>query len=232
MSIFQYEFLYRHAFMDRREYIFFQGSCIGQGYESKGCQDIRSRLDGQFNKTNTPKNNIYKYCTFQKIEDTGPEICWDIKGIYKFLNDANIQKKLHVKPGKFEECNARVRSMYKMSNNGSTWLYPSLIRENLRIWVYSGDVDGNVPITGTLTWLRTLREEHGIPIIEPWREWWMPGMHAHEDQMAGMAWHLRGLTFATIKGAGHLAPRDKPKEAFVLLDSFLKGEPLPYKSEN
>ena len=30
---------------------------------------------------------------------------------------------------------------------GSIWAYPPLIKEGLRIWVYSGDVDSVVPYT-------------------------------------------------------------------------------------
>jgi serine carboxypeptidase-like clade 2 len=58
---------------------------------------------------------------------------------------------------------------YEMSKNGSSWLYPILMRENIRIWVYSGDLDANVPITGTLDWITKLKESHGMPVVEPWR---------------------------------------------------------------
>jgi hypothetical protein len=46
-----------------------------------------------------------------------------------------------------------------------------------------------------------------------------------------MSWALRGLTFASVKGAGHMVPRDQRKSAYVLVNSFLEGNPLPYKSE-
>ena len=103
------------------------------------------------------------------------------------------------------------------------------MKEQLRIWILEGDVDNSVPITGTMTWLTRLRDEEGLPLEEQWREWWVPGMHKHEDQVGGMTWRLRGLTFASVKGAGHMVPKDKRKEAKTILDSFLKGEPLPYK---
>jgi carboxypeptidase C (cathepsin A) len=56
-----------------------------------------------------------------------------------------------------------------------------------------------------------MKDVEGIPVMEPWREWWVPGMHKHEDQMAGMVWKLRGFSFVSVKGAGHMVPRDKPK---------------------
>ncbi len=40
-----------------------------------------------------------------------------------------------------------------MFANASYWIYPTLIKEKLRIWVYSGDVDADVPIPGTIHWL-------------------------------------------------------------------------------
>ena len=59
--------------------------------------------------------------------------------------------------------------------------------------------------------------------MEPWREWWVQGLHAHEDQVGGMVWQLKNLTFVSIKGAGHMVPKDKPKEAEVLINSFIQG---------
>lgn len=137
--------------------------------------------------------------------------CQDSLGIIHFFNDPLMYAKLHVNPIHFEECSSKVEDNYTMFSNASYWLYPILIKENLRIWVYSGDVDANVPITGTLRWLDMLREEAGLPVLDPWREWWVPGLHKHEDQVGGMTWRLKGLTFASVKGAGHMAPQDKPK---------------------
>ena len=66
-------------------------------------------------------------------------------------------------------------------------------------------------------------------MLEPWREWWVPGLHKDEDQMGGNVWKLRGLTFIQVKGAGHMVPADKPKEAQVMLEAFVSGRDLPWK---
>jgi len=47
-----------------------------------------------------------------------------------------------------------------------------------------------------------------------------------------MTWQLRGFTFASIKGAGHLAPKDNKKSSYVVFDSFINGVKLPFKSDN
>ena len=120
---------------------------------------------------------------------------------------------------------------YKMNSNASYWLYPILIKAGLRVWIYSGDIDANVPITGTLRWIQLMKDVNGLPVVEPWREWWAPGLHKHEDQMAGMVWKLRGFTFVSVKGAGHMVPSDKPKEAQILLESFINNADLPYNSD-
>ena len=36
-----------------------------------------------------------------------------------------------------------------------------------------------------------------------------------------------GLTFVTVRGAGHEVPRHRPEQALVLFQHFLQGEPMP-----
>jgi serine carboxypeptidase-like clade 2 len=41
-----------------------------------------------------------------------------------------------------------------------------------------------------------------------------------------------GLTFATVRGAGHEVPLFKPRAALQLFKSFLAGKPLPKGHES
>lgn len=190
-------------------------------------------------------NNIYQPCYHQTIPDSPiPKAlqgrrssrrsfttCEDLIGIMHFFNSANMQSYLHVDFTKFDICNDEVADKYVMLPEASEYIYPDLIRSGLRVWIYSGDVDANVPITGTLRWIELMKDVEGIPVEEPWREWWVPGLHRHEDQVAGMVWKLRGFTFVSVKGAGHMVPTDKPKAAAVMLDAFLNNRNLPEKSQ-
>ena len=65
---------------------------------------------------------------------------------------------------RFDECSDEVAKDYVMFENASYWIYPILLKEELRVWVYSGDVDADVPTPGTIHWLEKLREDLGLPV--------------------------------------------------------------------
>ena len=111
----------------------------------------------------------------------------------------------------------RIHKRYIIKDRGSIWAYPTLIKEGIRILVYSGDTDAVVPFNGNQKWIRNLKLE----IEEPWRQW-----RAYDDMnnVSGYVIKYKGLTFCTIKGTGHMAPMWKPKESFYMLEKFLNEE--------
>lgn len=52
------------------------------------------------------------------------------------------------------------------------------------------------------------------------------------EQVGGWTEVYEGLTFATVRGAGHEVPLFQPMRAFLLFRSFLGGKQLPSSSEN
>ena len=125
-----------------------------------------------FANTSTSILNIYEKCYFQnltqgkhislsqsgKTSGLGGELdCDDSLGAFEFFNDENIRIHLHVDRFGFIKrwypCSQEVEDKYVMNKNASYHLYPILMKAGYRIWVYSGDVDADVPITGTINWL-------------------------------------------------------------------------------
>ncbi|KAF7131557.1 hypothetical protein RHSIM_Rhsim09G0071300 [Rhododendron simsii] len=88
----------------------------------------------------------------------------------------------------------------------------------LRIWVFSGDTDGRIPVTATRLTLRKL----GLNITEDWSPW-----YTRHQQVGGWTVKYDGLTFVTIRGAGHQVPTFKPRQALQLIFHFLTNENLP-----
>jgi serine carboxypeptidase-like clade 2 len=60
-----------------------------------------------------------------------------------------------------------------------------------------------------------------------WRPWYIAGEFDSKRQNAGNFWKLNGLTFVSIKDAGHMVPTDKRPEALALFSAFLKDAQLP-----
>ncbi|XP_073101769.1 serine carboxypeptidase-like 34 [Elaeis guineensis] len=92
-----------------------------------------------------------------------------------------------------------------------------LINAGLRVWVYSGDTDGRVPVTSTRYALNKL----GLKTVQEWSPWY------HHKQVGGWTIIYEGLAFVTIRGAGHQVPTFTPGQALQLLAHFLANQDLP-----
>ncbi|ONI10326.1 hypothetical protein PRUPE_4G040800 [Prunus persica] len=138
-----------------------------------------------------------------------------------FYNRPEVQKALHVSDGvrlkNWSICNNKIFEDWAYSKPSVLPIYKKLIAAGLRIWVYSGDTDGRVPVLSTRYSLSAL----GLPINKAWSPWY------HQKQVSGWFQEYKGLTFATFRGAGHAVPCFKPSNSLALFTSFLLGESLP-----
>ncbi|OJT03151.1 Serine carboxypeptidase-like [Trametes pubescens] len=97
----------------------------------------------------------------------------------------------------------------------------ALLERGVRALIYVGATDficnwiGNERMTLALEW--TGQEEFRADTL---REWTVDG------QAAGVVRSGGGLTYATIAGAGHMVPYDKPVESLELANRWLAGVPL------
>ena len=89
----------------------------------------------------------------------------------------------------------------------------------------SGDVDAQVPPPGSERWVRGL----GLAEEERWRPWVVGGVvaggvtaYAVPDAADGA-----GISFVTLRGAGHGVPQHRPQATLAMLGAMVAGEPLP-----
>ncbi|PNX99389.1 serine carboxypeptidase 31-like protein [Trifolium pratense] len=138
-----------------------------------------------------------------------------------FYNRPDVQKALHASDGhnlkNWSICNNKIFNDWADSKPSVIPIYKKLISAGLRIWVYSGDTDGRVPVLSTRYSLSTL----ALPVTKPWRPWY------HENEVSGWYEEYQGLTFATFRGAGHAVPCFKPSNSLAFFTSFLHGESPP-----
>ncbi|KAG6410509.1 hypothetical protein SASPL_128570 [Salvia splendens] len=138
-----------------------------------------------------------------------------------YYNRMDVQKVLHANttgiPYKWTACSDPLINNWKDSPASMLPVYTKLIAAGLRIWVFSGDTDAVVPVTATKLSLSHLN----LRIKTPWYPWYVGG------QVGGWTEVYDGLTFATLRGAGHEVPLFQPMRAFKLIESFLSGKDLP-----
>lgn len=137
--------------------------------------------------------------------------------IINYLNRQDVRAALKIPdsyPG-WDMCNGQDWWKYEVLEIGSQWIYESL-RGKIRMLKFSGDIDGAVPTDGTYAWINAMNP----PVKEAYRPYMV------NDHVAGYVEEYEGLTFATVHGAGHMVPEDKPPEAFYMITQWLKGNRL------
>nr|XP_016500711.1 PREDICTED: serine carboxypeptidase-like 31 isoform X3 [Nicotiana tabacum] len=86
-----------------------------------------------------------------------------------YYNRPDVQKALHVHHLKnWSICNMSIFGNWSDSKESVLPIYHKLIDAGLKIWVYSGDTDGRVPVLSTRYSLSAL----GLPITRKWRPWY------------------------------------------------------------
>ncbi|KAJ8900275.1 hypothetical protein K2173_024915 [Erythroxylum novogranatense] len=97
-------------------------------------------------------------------------------------------------------------------------LLQECMANGLRVWIFSGDIDGRVPVTSTEYSLKAMK----LPVKTKWHPWYIGG------EVGGFTEVYKGdITFATVRGAGHQVPSYQPLRALSLIKHFLNGSQLP-----
>ncbi|KAK1325071.1 Serine carboxypeptidase-like 34 [Acorus calamus] len=137
-----------------------------------------------------------------------------------YLNQPGVQKALHANvtgiPYSWTHCSGAISNW----GDAPASILPTirkLIQGGIRIWVYSGDTDGRIPVTATRLTLNKL----GLHITQDWTPWY------NHKQVGGWTINYDGLNFVTVRGAGHQVPTFVPKQALQLIEHFLANRDLP-----
>ncbi|KAF8407432.1 hypothetical protein HHK36_006565 [Tetracentron sinense] len=138
-----------------------------------------------------------------------------------YFNRPDVQEALHANvtkiPRPWSLCNLEVNGAWNDSTFSILPIIQRLIDGGLRVWVFSGDTDGRVPVTSTRYTLNKL----GLNITEDWTPWY------DHKEVGGWTIAFDGLTFVTVRGAGHQVPTFVPKRSLQLIRHFLANQKLP-----
>ncbi|KAG6489763.1 hypothetical protein ZIOFF_051042 [Zingiber officinale] len=138
----------------------------------------------------------------------------------KYFNRPDVQEALHANATKIGYTWTHCSDAISKWNDAPSSVLPvirKLIDGGIRVWVFSGDTDGRIPVTSTRLTLNKL----GLKTIQEWKPWY--------DRMQVGGWTIifEGLTFVTVRGAGHQVPTFAPRQAQQLIRHFLADQQLP-----
>ncbi|KAK9168904.1 hypothetical protein Syun_001044 [Stephania yunnanensis] len=138
-----------------------------------------------------------------------------------YFNLPEVQRAMHANvtgiPYAWDTCSDIINNNWGDAPKSMLPIYQELIAAGLRIWVFSGDTDSVVPVTGTRYSIDALKR----PTVTNWYPWYDNG------KVGGWSQVYEGLTLVTVTGAGHEVPLHRPREAFILFRSFLLNKPMP-----
>ncbi|XP_061368073.1 serine carboxypeptidase-like 17 [Gastrolobium bilobum] len=130
-----------------------------------------------------------------------------------WANDPNVQKNLNVREGTkghFERCN-NISDTYTKNVHSVVEYHQNLTSTNLRSLIYIGDLDMSIPYLSTHSIIKSLN----LNLNSTWRPWFTDGEVAgYTERYKKNEYHL---TYATVKGGGHVAQEYSRKEIYEMI---------------
>ncbi|PIA46405.1 hypothetical protein AQUCO_01500147v1, partial [Aquilegia coerulea] len=215
------DFLYTHTIISEKlkeNYTF----CEPSTWQTKACNYLRDQVDLLMNNINV--YDIYApqcNATTDSPPNTKHDPCID-DYIEAYMNTPAVQKALHANvtalPYRWEECSKKIINLWIGRELSILPTIRELMASGVRVWLYSGDTDSAVPVTGTEYAIKEL----GAPVKTDWYAWYNA-----PKEVGGFVVEYENLTFVTVRGAGHFVPSYQPNRAFTIFSSFLEGKLPP-----
>ncbi|KAH7656228.1 Peptidase S10 serine carboxypeptidase protein, partial [Dioscorea alata] len=222
-----FDYVYRRYIITKESYDRIKSTCkFAEKEYSAECREalsVAGEEKGRLNMYNIygPTCNIKSKDSLQSSMNKGADPC---SGYYveSYMNLPEVQTALHANITKLShqwtECSELVGAMnWKDAPDSVLPEIKQVIDSNIRVWLLSGDFDAVVPLTSTQLSLKTL----GLPLETKWSPWHL------NKQLGGYFMVYKGLTFATVRGAGHMIPADQSERALKLFRVFLEGTQPP-----
>jgi cathepsin A (carboxypeptidase C) len=186
---------------------------------------VTEHYDGESGAGGRNRFNIVHDC---EMKD---EMCYpEIQNIQDYFNLPWVWEALHVPKavGNYSVISEEVYMGFALTGDIAWGMQPQvlyLLDHGIDVLFYQGNLDLACNTAGNLQWASEMRWK-GQPafVAQPKRPW------SHEDEEVGWFKEVKTVTasgrettfaFATVDGAGHLVPFDKPKEALAMVDRWL-----------
>lgn len=144
--------------------------------------------------------------------------CLNDSAMIRYMNSAEVRQALHIPHDqlKWDMCSDEVTENYVKMYNDMAPFIKEIIKANVRVLLYYGDTDiaCNFMMGQQFSASLKLPKKRGK---EPWM---------FNKQIAGFQTQYEGLTFVTIRGAGHMAPQWRPSQMQYVIRQFIADRPI------
>ncbi|CAH8865483.1 unnamed protein product [Trichobilharzia szidati] len=154
--------------------------------------------------------------------------CVDDTLIRSYLNSPVVRRLINVKPDvpkEWDICSDEVNVNYIRTYKDLSEQYMKLLQSGISTLIYNGDIDMACNYFGDEMFVDNLKLK---PTLS--RRFWLYTESDGTKQVGGFYKMFEGhgsiLMYATVRGAGHMVPGDKPAAAFHLINKFIHGENL------
>ncbi|KAJ6593553.1 serine carboxypeptidase [Mycena capillaripes] len=181
------------------------------------------QLEGPFWSTGVNPYDISRECD----GGLGETLCYPVTSLIRsYLDRPDVRGMLGVDASltsNFSSCSGKVGRAFteKLDEYRNTQHYvAALLERGVRVLIYVGTYDWICNWVGNERWTIAMewsgQNEFSRKELKPWGA-------EKGIRRIGLARSAKGLTFATVEGAGHMVPYDKPKEALELVQRWLAG---------
>ncbi|KAH8873018.1 Lysosomal protective protein [Schistosoma japonicum] len=146
--------------------------------------------------------------------------------IRSYLNSPIVRRFINVKPdlpNEWDICSDTINANYVRIYRDLSEQYVKLLQSKIFVLLYNGDIDMACNYFGDELFVDNLKLE----VLSPRLPW----LYIEKDntkQIGGYCKIFRlneaSLLYATVRGAGHMVPQDKPAAAFHLISRFVNFE--------
>ncbi|KAK6922058.1 Peptidase S10, serine carboxypeptidase [Dillenia turbinata] len=150
--------------------------------------------------------------------------------VHTYLNNLQVQRTLHANtthlPNVWEFCSRALDYQKESIANNIIPLVSELLKDGIRILLYSGDQDSKIPLTQTriiASMLAQSLELVSLGEYTPWYDKLQVGGWTQSYGKLKEGKNVTCLTFATVRGAAHEVPFTSPSQALTLFRAFLRG---------
>ncbi|KAJ7651843.1 serine carboxypeptidase [Mycena rosella] len=186
-------------------------------FDAMDCAEVanfcETHMWGPFWQTGLNPYDMSKPCDADGLKDN---LCYPMTAhIRAHLDRPGVRNALGVDPAvaaNFSSCEPTINSAFRAQ-----------LDRGVRVLIYVGTYDWTCNWVGNERWTLALEWSGQAEFAtQPLHPWAVGGDFS--KGRAGLARSAKRLMFATIDGAGHLVPYDKPREALDIVQWWLSGE--------